>query len=146
METVQKLPRVSLICTSQEHTLVVKQEKSSALLVHPAVADSRCGQTNSALSQPHAAYTAMSSHKWEKSPLLNGCSGRSRRRGDEEEEENGGRGKRDEQSPRSVYLQCCCCFCSKLTRMETHTQWVKRKDAHTHFSSSKARYSSVDPL
>lgn len=63
------------------------------------------------------------------------------------EEDSGGRGERDEQSPWSVYLQCCC-FCSELTLMDTHI--------HTHIQRGKhpltytigslwVRYSSVDP-
>lgn len=54
------------------------------------------------------------------------------KRGDvEEEEESGGRGARDEQSPWSVYLQCCC-FCSEHTLMDTHTHTYTVGQTLTH--------------
>ncbi len=62
---------------------------------------------------------------------------------EEEEMESGGRGERDEQSPRSVYLQCCC-FCSELTRMDTRTQLDKHTLTYT-LGSLRVRCSSVDP-
>lgn len=54
LKTVQKLPGVSLICASQEHTSVVRQEKSTAPCVHPAAVQVWPDQLYSLTSTQHS--------------------------------------------------------------------------------------------